>query len=239
MAQIRSILITGANQGLGMNTVHQLASTPNVLVFMGSRKITAAEESLASFASDIHTSSSVLPVQVDITDESSIKAAHATIVHHLKARNLSGLDVLINNAGVLNSSFKETFEANVFGTVAVTENIRLLLNPGGAIINMSSGIGSIAMLLTRPGLPSIPTVPPYSASKAALNNLTVQWAMEEQKKGSGIRVMSICPGLTATAINNYRGTRSPAEACRVIVKAALEKEGRTGVFFNEDGDLPW
>jgi NAD(P)-dependent dehydrogenase (short-subunit alcohol dehydrogenase family) len=46
-------------------------------------------------------------------------------------------------------------------------------------------------LLKTPGIPSMPE---YSSSKTALNHLTVQWAMEEQKNGSGTRVVSICPG---------------------------------------------
>ncbi|KAJ7476664.1 hypothetical protein FB451DRAFT_1557455 [Mycena latifolia] len=236
MAQIRSILVTGANQGLGMHTVHQLASSPHVLVFMGSRKITAAEEAAASFASDVHPSSTVVPVQLDITDDSSIKEVHATIVDHLKAKNLSGLDVLINNAAVLAQSFKETYEVNVFGTVAITESIRPLINPGGAILNISSTVASIGLLLKRP---TIPKLPPYSSSKTAVNNLTVQWALEEQKKGSGIRVVSICPGFNATKMTDHTGTMSPAEGCKIIVKSALEKEGRTAVFYGKDGDLEW
>ncbi|KAJ7490561.1 hypothetical protein FB451DRAFT_1513266 [Mycena latifolia] len=256
MAQIRSILVTGRTKvctpiyrkqfsnptfrgnslGLGMHTVHQLASTPNVLVFMGSRKIAAAEESLTSFAADIHSSSTVVPVQLDITDGNSIKAAHARIADQLKAKNLSGLDVLINNAAVLTPSFKETYEVNVFGTVAITESIRPLINTGGAILNISSAIGSIALLLKTPNIPSMP---PYSSSKTALNNLTVQWALQEQKKGSEIRVVSICPGYNATKINNHTGTMSPAEGCKIIVKAALEKEGRTAIFYNKEGDFEW
>ncbi|KAJ7490595.1 short-chain dehydrogenase/reductase SDR [Mycena latifolia] len=184
---------------------------------MGSRKIAAAKESLASFTSNIHPSSTVVPVQLDITNESSIKAAHATIADYLKAKNLSGLDVLINNAGVLVTGFRENYEVNVFGTAAITESIRPLINPGGTIINISSAIGSIALLLSRTDL----------------------WAMEEQKKGSGIRVMSICPGYCSTNLNGHTGIMSPAEGCKIIVNAALETEGRIAVFFNKEGDLGW
>ncbi|KAJ7740199.1 hypothetical protein DFH07DRAFT_839190 [Mycena maculata] len=121
---MRSIMVTGSNQGIGMQTVRQLASTPNVLVFMGSRKIAAAQEAKAGFESDIHPSSSVVPVQLDITNDKSIVAAHATIVTKLKEKNLRGLDVLINNAAIITDSFKEVYEVNVFGTAAVTESIR-------------------------------------------------------------------------------------------------------------------
>ena len=62
----------------------------------GSRKLAAAHEALAKFASDIHPSSEVVPVQLDITDDASIKNAHASITKKLEERNLAGLDVLIN-----------------------------------------------------------------------------------------------------------------------------------------------
>ncbi|KAJ7695786.1 hypothetical protein B0H17DRAFT_1131381 [Mycena rosella] len=106
MSTLRSFLVTGSNQGLRMHTVHKLASTPNVLVFMGARKLSAAEEARAKFTADINLSSAVVPVQLDITDTTSIKNAHIFIANHLKEKSLSGLDVLINNAARL-GTFEE------------------------------------------------------------------------------------------------------------------------------------
>ncbi|KAF7342238.1 Short-chain dehydrogenase/reductase family protein [Mycena venus] len=233
---MRSFLVTGANQGIGLQTVRHLSLTPYVLVFMGSRKLTAAEEAKAGFESDIHPTSAVVPIQLDITDEGSISAAHATIVEHLQTKNLAGLDVLVNNAAIITPSFQETYAVNVFGTVALTEHLRPLINRGGTIINLSSAIGSLDLLLKNPNIPSMPA---YSSSKTALNNLTVQWALQERKKGSGIRVVSICPGFVSTRMNNNTGTMTPAEGCQIVVATALETEGRTGVYFNKDGDLKW
>ncbi|KAJ6584113.1 hypothetical protein DFH09DRAFT_1075709 [Mycena vulgaris] len=240
MSAIRTILVTGSNQGaslcLGMHTVHQLAATPNVLVFMGSRKVAAAEEALAKFSADVAASSSVVPVQLDITDAASIKNAHAFVVEHLKGKGLTGLDVLINNAAIAIPSFAETFGVNIIGTAAVTEALRPLLNKGGAILNISSTLGSLAWHTERP---PPPVYGAYSASKSALNSLTLQWAIEEEAKGSGIRVVSICPGFNATNLNHYTGTMSPTEGCKVIVNTALEKGGRSGVFINKEGDVKW
>ncbi|KAJ7131680.1 short-chain dehydrogenase/reductase SDR [Mycena crocata] len=233
---VRSILVTGSNQGLGMHTVHQLSMTPDVLVFMGSRKIAAAEEALSKFASEIHPSSTVVPVQLDITDDGSIKAAHSFIADYLKSKGIPTLDVLVNNAALVKPTFKETYEVNVFGTVAITEAILPLLSKGGAILNISSGLGSITAHTKKPPPPLYPS---YSSSKSALNALTAQWALQEEQKGSGIRVVSICPGHNATNLNNYTGLMSPSEGCKIIVKTALEKEGRTAVFFNKDKDLEW
>ncbi|KAJ7747994.1 ribonuclease H-like domain-containing protein [Mycena olivaceomarginata] len=170
-------------------------------------------------------------------------AAHVFITDFLKKKGIPTLDVLVNNAAIGSESFKETFDVNVVGTVAVTEAFRPLLTKakddsgGGAILNISSGLGSINAYAkgTAPLLP----VPAYSAGKAALNSLTAQWALQEKEKKSGIRVVSICPGFNATRLNGYTGTSPPSEGCKVIVKAALETDGRTGVFFNKDEDLEW
>ncbi|KAJ7764559.1 short-chain dehydrogenase/reductase SDR [Mycena maculata] len=233
MANIRTFLVTGSNQGLGMHTVHQIASTPDVLVFMGSRKLAAAEEALAKFAKDVHPSSTVVPVQLDITDAASIANAHALIVDRLQGKKL---DVLINNAAIVDPSFEKTYAVNVFGAVAITEAVRPLLSDGGAIVNISSRLGSIAWHTQDP---PPPIYPPYSTSKSALNALTVNWALQEKQKGSGIRVVSICPGYNATNLNNYAGTMSPSDGCKIIVKTALEKDGKSAAFIHQNGEYEW
>jgi NAD(P)-dependent dehydrogenase (short-subunit alcohol dehydrogenase family) len=125
---------------------------------------------------------------------------------------------------------------NVFGTVAITDAIRPLLNNGGAIVNISSNLGSLHGYTQRPHPPIYPA---YSSSKSALNSLTLQWAIQEEEKKSGIRVVSICPGFNATNLNNYAGTMKPEDGCKVIVQEALAKEGRSDVYFNKDGDIKW
>ncbi|KAJ7467433.1 hypothetical protein B0H11DRAFT_2197348 [Mycena galericulata] len=226
-----------------MHTVDQLSKTPDVLVFMGSRKLAAAEETLAKFSSDIHPSSTVVPVQLDITDYTSIKNAHAFIANYLQQKNLPGLDVLVNNAAIVGNTFEETFGVNVFGTAKITEAIRPILNNGGAIINVSSGLGSMSLFSKRPPVMPVHLLLPahmmYGASKAALNSLTVQWALQEEQKGSGIRVVSVCPGLNKTNLNNYTGTKNPRDGCKVIVKEALAKEGKSSVFIHQDGEYVW
>ncbi|KAK7018262.1 short-chain dehydrogenase/reductase family protein [Favolaschia claudopus] len=233
---IRSILVTGANQGLGYHTVHQLGATPNTLVFMGARKLAAAEEARAKFTKDIHPSSSVVPIQLDITDATSIKNAHDFVEQYLQGKGITGLHALINNAGLATPSFQDVFAVNVFGTSTLTQSLRPLINKNGAIVNVSSQMGSLHYHTQRPP-PMIAYA--YSSSKAALNSLTLQWAIEEEQKGSGIRVISICPGFNATKLNGYTGTMDPADGCKIIVQTALATEGRSGVFINKDGDVQW
>ncbi|KAJ6508414.1 short-chain dehydrogenase/reductase SDR [Mycena sanguinolenta] len=235
---VRSFLVTGANQGLGMHTVHQLASTPDVLVFMGSRKLAAAEEAISKIASDIHPSSAVVPVQLDITDKASVKNAHNIISGHLKEKSLAGLDVLVNNAAIMVPSFEPSYAVNVVGTVAITEAIRPLLNDGGAILNISTKVASM-WLWSQTKWRERPIYPAYSSSKCALNSLTLQWAIQEEQKGSRIRVVSICPGYNATNMNNYAGTMDPADGCKVIVQTALDKDGKSGVFLDRNGEVQW
>ncbi|KAJ7689178.1 hypothetical protein B0H17DRAFT_1202532 [Mycena rosella] len=92
-----------------------------------SRELAAAEEALAKFASEIDTSSTVVPLQLDITDATSVKTAHAFIANYLKKKSLPGLDVLINNAGRV-GTFEEVYAVNIVGTAALTEALRPLLN---------------------------------------------------------------------------------------------------------------
>nr|GAT49366.1 short-chain dehydrogenase/reductase family protein [Mycena chlorophos] len=236
MAALRSIFVTGANQGLGMHAVHQLAQTPSVLVFMGSRKLSNAKDALAKFAGDVHASSTVVPVQLDLTDAESIKKAAIVVDETLKEKGLTGLDVLVNNAAIATNSFPDVYAVNVVGTAAITAALRPLLNQNGSIINISSELGSLTWHTKRPPPPLFAA---YSSSKSALNQMTLIWAIEEEQKKSGVRVVSICPGFNATALNNYTGTQAPEDGVKVIVKTALEKSGASGVYFNKEGPIAW
>ncbi|KAF7315667.1 Short-chain dehydrogenase/reductase family protein [Mycena indigotica] len=236
MSSTRSILVTGANQGLGFHTVHQLAQAENTLVFIGSRKLANATEAIAKFASEIHPSSSVVPVQLDLTDEESIKNAAATVEKTLKEKQLIGLDVLVNNAALGTDSFHDVYAVNVIGTAALTNALRPLLNKGGSILNISSTLGSLAWYTQRPPPPIYSA---YASSKSALNHLTLSWAIEEEQKGTDIRVVSICPGFNATNLNNYTGTMPPSEGAKIIVQNALQKGGESGVFFDKSGPVKW
>ncbi|KAF7314532.1 Short-chain dehydrogenase/reductase family protein [Mycena kentingensis (nom. inval.)] len=231
----RSFFVSGANQGIGMHTVHQIALNPGVVVFMGSRRLEAAEAAIASFDPPIHASSSVVPVQLDVTDEASVRAAAKLVQTTLEQRNIAGLDVLINNAGVLFGTLAAVYAVNFSGAVSLTDALRPFINRGGVIINISSTMGSIGTLLADDVWAILV---PYNTSKSAMNALTVNWAIKERREGTGVRVVSICPGSVKTS-TNPQGERHPADACRIIVKTAMESEGRTGVFFDKDGDIPW
>ncbi|CAK5273466.1 unnamed protein product [Mycena citricolor] len=237
---IRSVFITGANQGLGYNTVHQLAQTPNMVLFMGARRMAAAEEAITQLTPDIHPTSRVFPVYIDLANEKSIPEAKETVAAKLKELNVPGLDFLINNAANSEGPDILVLTINIASTIAIKDTFYPLLNKGGEIINISSDLGSQALHAARPPIRPPPKLKTYCATKAAMNNLTLQWAFEEEEKGTGIRVVAICPGLNATSMAHFMAIgMHPSEGCKVMVKEVLTPSGKSGVFFNKDGPLPW
>jgi NAD(P)-dependent dehydrogenase (short-subunit alcohol dehydrogenase family) len=78
----------------------------------------------------------------------------------------------------------------------------------------------------------------YSASKAALNMMTVQFANE--LRSAEIKVNSACPGFTATDMNQHRGKRTVEQGAATPVRLALlPDDGPTGGVFSDDGPEPW
>lgn len=167
--------------------------------------------------------------------------------------------MLVNNAGIARAgtpgrTFEEivksgkpglasldevgtVFETNVFGVIAVTQAMLPLLHeaPAARIVNVSSSSGS---LNADPAYPHRAVFGIYSASKTALNAITLAVAMELES--TRIKVNAACPGFTATDLNNFRGTRTLQQGAREAVRLALlDANGPTGTFSDEDGRVPW
>jgi NAD(P)-dependent dehydrogenase (short-subunit alcohol dehydrogenase family) len=135
---------------------------------------------------------------------------------------------------------RAVFDVNVFGIVTVTNAMLPLLRRADAarIVNVTSEVGSFALTLDRSspywGMISLA----YPVSKTAANMVTVEYAKELWD--TPIKVNAVCPGYTATDLNNFSGFKSPTEAARIAVHMAqIEADGPTGGFFNEAGPLPW
>ena len=227
-------LITGGNKGLGYETARRLIKLGHK-VYIGARDAErgqkAADELGARF----------LPL--DVTDDATVQEAAAQI-SKLEGR----LDVLINNAGITGGRIKpeevtaehmrQTFETNVFGVVRVTQAFLPLLHKSEApvIVNVTSGLGSFAMVTNPETLESKINVLPYASSKSALTMLTVQYA----KTLPDMRVNAVDPGPTATDLNGHAGPQTVEEGTDVIVKmAAIGKDGPTGTFTDRKGTVPW
>lgn len=244
-------LVTGANQGIGLQIAKGLAGR-GLVVLVGSRDLAKGEAAASSINGDARA------IQLDVTDQDSVDAAALRVRHEF-----GRLDVLVNNAGIAHAGppgqalgdtvkagrasvasleeMRAVFETNVFGVVAVTQAMLPLLReaPIGRIVNVSSGRASLA-------LASDPSEQrrremfgvTYSASKVALNAVTLAFALDLES--TGIKVNAAAPGFTVTAMNNFEGRNTVEEAAREPVRLALlGPDGPTGTFSDENGPIPW
>lgn len=239
----RLALVTGVSRemGLGYEIARQLAGEGFKVIVSGREldRVVPLSIKLKNEGLDI------VPIVLDILDESSIKNA----VWEIDSR-YGKLDSLVNNAGgfydeggtPLTQTFEYTrkaLETNLFGTWLLTKSFISLLEKGDhpCVVNVSSGAGSFG----DPdfGLIAKGDITAYGISKLALNGLTVKFAAE--LKGRGIKVNAVCPGFTATYPGTEAwGARPVAEGAGGIVWAAtLPKDGPTGGFFRDGKTLPW
>lgn len=240
-------LVTGANKGIGYSVAGELARRGHT-VLLGARDERRGREA----ADDLRARGlDVAALLLDVTDDVSVRSAADTI-----ASERGRLDVLVNNAAVkleLAPSppsecsldlVRETFETNVFGTMRVTLAMLPLLRKSAAprIVNVSSGLGSLA-LASEPGSKyALRPLLSYNTSKAALNSMTVQLANE--LRDTPFKVNAADPGYTNTDMTRADarggGTRTADDAAGVVVElATLPADGPTGRFFDERGELPW
>ena len=232
-------LITGSNKGLGKETARRLVAAGH-RVWLGARDQArgraAAEELGARF------------IQLDVTDDACVAAALAQIEAE------GGLDVLVNNAGIAKRAGRsggealdgpsalEVFDTNAVGIIRVTEAALPLLrrsdNP--VVVNVSSALGSF-WATHEPSRPAshFPAIV-YGSSKAAVSMLTVQYA----KAVPEVKFNAVEPGFTATelgggSVESHPGRPAEISAEVVVRMATIGKDGPTGTFQEDDGELGW
>jgi NAD(P)-dependent dehydrogenase (short-subunit alcohol dehydrogenase family) len=176
-------------------------------------------------------------VHLDVTDDTLVEAAASTV---------GELDVLINNAGILEvvpvgeartHHLHAIFETNVFGVVRVINAFLPLLarSSSPAVVNVTSSIGSLAKSADPNDEFTAYPQDLYRAAKAALNMFTVQYA----KAYPALRINCVDPGLTGTDMMNGFGQPPAAAAAAVAHVATLGPNGSTGQFLGSDGTIPW
>jgi NAD(P)-dependent dehydrogenase (short-subunit alcohol dehydrogenase family) len=233
-------LVTGANKGIGLEVARQLAAS-GCVALVGARNAALGKEAAAKLIAE---GLDIRFVLIDVNYLSTITAAAENI-----ARDFGRLDILVNNAGINDpadgpaltahvDAVERVLRTNFLGVLVVTQAMLPLLrkSAAGRIVNVSSGLGS----LTRSASPnpSSTNLIGYSASKAALNMLTVQLA--RLLSDTAIKVNSAAPGYTATALNGFRGTQTiPEGAVEAVRLALLPDDGPTGSFSESAGVVPW
>jgi NAD(P)-dependent dehydrogenase (short-subunit alcohol dehydrogenase family) len=230
-----TILITGANKGLGREAARRLLADGHE-VWAAARD---PERGLAT-AEELGARHLVL----DVTDDASVEAAALTV-----AEAAGGvLDVLINNAGIAGkvapagevtaADVQRVYDVNVLGAVRTIRAFLPLLerSKSPVVVNVSSGLGSLAHT-TDPDAPASQWIlPAYCSSKAALNMLTTQYA----KAFPAMRINAVDPGYTATDLNFNSGTQTVTEGTDAIVSmATIGPDGPTGTFVSRDGPVAW
>jgi NAD(P)-dependent dehydrogenase (short-subunit alcohol dehydrogenase family) len=251
MQDKRIALVTGANQGVGLQVAKELVAN-GVTVLVGSRNFARGEAAVKEVGPD------AIPLQLDVTDRASIAAA----AEHIR-KEFGRLDLLVQNAAISNTrkgslslqeyvkisrprnvsldEVRAVWETNVFGVLAVYQAMLPLLRQSSdpRIVNVSSGVGSLSDN-ANPAFPYHAIFGPvYPASKAALNAMTL--AMMVELESTWIKVNLVSPAFTKTNLNGYAGTESVEDGLREVVRVALlGPDGPTGTFTRwENVTIPW
>ena len=191
----KTVLVTGANRGIGQALVTEALSRGASTVYAGTRQALA------------HPDPRVAPLILDVTDAAQIQAAADRIV---------SLDILINNAGVFapddlgdRATLDRHLAVNFFGAYAMIQAfLPKLIRSRGAIVN------NVSLAALAP----IPLTPAYSISKAAMFNLTQ--SLRVLLAARGVRVHAVLTGPVDTEM--IRGLDIPKAAPQSVARAIFD-----------------
>jgi NAD(P)-dependent dehydrogenase (short-subunit alcohol dehydrogenase family) len=238
----QTVLITGANKGIGYETARQLGAL-GYKIWLGSRDVDRGAKATAALKAE---GRDVRVIVIDVTNDESIRAAAARV-----QQEDGFLDVLINNAGVLGDitkapsedpipAIKEVYEVNVFGPIRVTQAFIPLLKASkrANIVMVSSGLGSLGWLSNPANANYRFNLLGYNTSKNALNGVMLVFSKELAQ--AGIKVNAADPGYTDTDFNGHTGNRTVEQAAKGVIElATLAEDGPTGGYFHDGSPVPW
>ncbi|KAJ0107121.1 hypothetical protein J7T55_014651 [Diaporthe amygdali] len=254
------VLITGANSGIGYETVVALAkASPNYHILLGARSLEKGQKALnEAIAADSSLQGRIEIIQIDVIDKRSIEAAREQV-----QAKFGKLDVLVNNAGIIVhrpdvdtlTSLREHLGTNTVGTAITTETFEPLLKKSSSprLIHVSSDQGSISMRLDKNGKWYKIQADGYRVSKAALNMLAACHKANYEEWGCKVCVFN--PGLCVTNLTGEagrqvridHGARDAKDAAYALVDtitgkrdADIDKFGaQSGILDLDGGILPW
>ncbi len=192
----KTVLITGANRGIGKAITEAFLQAGAVKVYAAVRNPETVAPLVEMYGEK------VVPLQLDLADPLSIKAT---------ATQASDVEIVVNNAGVLTNTrildenaidrLEFELDINLYGLVRIAQAFAPILknNGGGALVQLNSVVS----------LRSFPNVATYSASKAA--SYAITQALREQLAEQGTAVISVHPGPIATELLDGTGFEEVAE----------------------------
>lgn len=195
----KTVLITGANRGIGRALVEEALSRGAARVYAATRQALNP------------TDERVTPLVLDLTDAAQI---------NLAAETVDSLDVLINNAGVYGyedladrAALEQHLAVNLFGPYAVTQAfLPRLIESRGAIVNVLS-LAAVA---------AVPISPAYSISKAAAFSLTQ--SLRATLAGQGVGVHAVLPGPVDTdMVRDLEIPKASPQSVAAAILDALDK----------------
>jgi NAD(P)-dependent dehydrogenase (short-subunit alcohol dehydrogenase family) len=229
----RIAVITGASQGLGLETARQLLGK-GMVVILTARTAGKAAQAIEKLGS----TDSAYADELDVGDDMSVTAFFDRLMERQ-----GRIDVLVNNAGRIYGGdgqsiaevpadlVAEAFNNNALGAMRMIARALPLMqrNGFGRIVNVSTGMAGLAEMGTGSA--------PYRISKTAMNAIT---RISAGEAGPGIKVNSVCPGWVRTEMGGPGATRSVEQGAAGIVWAAtLDETGPTGGFFRDGKPVAW
>ncbi|XP_054166241.1 uncharacterized protein LOC128963752 [Oppia nitens] len=226
---LQTVMVTGANRGIGLELVRQLLAEPNPpqhLIATTRAKANRAElDALAVKHPNLHV------IDMESKDYNSFTAYTPTgvVAQVQQIVGSSGLDTLINNAGVLIPKLLDTvtandmienFEINTVSPLMLTKALLPLLKIASvhrktAVVNISSSLGSIELAKPRPNGQWF-SIFPYRCSKAALN--MISQCLSTDLKRDNIYVISMNPGHLKTDLGGPTAQIEVADGVNELAK---------------------